>query len=450
MKKNILKVLALVFCMALCLAGCATVSNITNPDGSRIYYNDIQYFQGQVALIGDYLYYGNGYTASDGEDFDYNQASDTGYLARLYIGDSLEYDNTEDEDGYIDPSPAGVEKVNDKLTGYQNQYMFALGNYLYFTSANTHRLSNTENDYTRVSLFRVKFNGDNFKELDTFRYDENSQIRAVEGSDGNHYFVIYCPSGEDTYNLYSIRIGDKLGDTRLLAEDVLSVAICDENSTIKNVVYTVNSQRSDRQTSEVKGIDFATGDEISYGNDTQVVGSTTTILGREGDVVFYSFDRVTQEPQVYYKDLANSDNYFSAQPAHHFYDASEITIVDQIWRGYIFISTTSSALMYKEIGSDAVKVLDTGDYSDVLFVDGDYIYYSNDTSIACKSVRDMTATTLVSEATLISGECGYDGNYIYYFAQLESDDDSSSDTRYYMHRTDKQGNVELVAKVEKI
>lgn len=176
MKKNILKTIALLFCMALCLSGCATVSNITNQDGSKIYYDDVQYFQGQVALIGDYLYYGNGYTASDGDDFNYNDAASTGYLARLYVGENLQYDLSEDDDGYVDPSPVGVEKVNDKLTGYQNQYMFALGDYLYFTSANTHKLSNTENDYTRVSIFRVKFNGDGFKEIDTFRYDENSQI----------------------------------------------------------------------------------------------------------------------------------------------------------------------------------------------------------------------------------------------------------------------------------
>ena len=91
MKKNIFKTITLLFCMALCLSGCATVSNITNQDGSKIYYDDVQYFQGQVALIGDYLYYGNGYTASDGDDFNYNDAASTGYLARLYVGENLQY-----------------------------------------------------------------------------------------------------------------------------------------------------------------------------------------------------------------------------------------------------------------------------------------------------------------------------------------------------------------------
>lgn len=458
MKKNIFKTIALLFCMALCLSGCATVSNITNQDGSKIYYDDVQYFQGQVALIGDYLYYGNGYTASDGDDFNYNDAASTGYLARLYVGENLQYDLSEDDDGYVDPSPVGVEKVNDKLTGYQNQYMFALGDYLYFTSANTHKLSNTENDYTRVSIFRVKFNGDGFKEIDTFRYDENSQITVQKGGDGNYYYIIYCPSGDDTFNLYSVRIGSSIGETTLLAEDVLSVAICDENSSDRNVIYTVTSERSDRETTEVRAVDFATGEDKSYSNDTSVVGTTTTMLGRVGDIVFYSYDKVIEEPQVYYKDLSTDDSYFSGQEARHFYDASDINIIDKIWNGYLFISTTSSSVMYKEFGGEAQRVLSSSDYSDILFVDGDYLYYSNSTSISRISIKDLTTQTLVSTTSIISGECGYDGTYIYYFAQLESeeseeDSSSSSDTttdeNYYMHRVDKFGNVEVLAKVEK-
>ena len=458
MKKNILKTIALLFCMALCLSGCATVSNITNQDGSKIYYDDVQYFQGQVALIGDYLYYGNGYTASDGDDFNYNDAASTGYLARLYVGENLQYDLSEDDDGYVDPSPIGVEKVNDKLTGYQNQYMFALGDYLYFTSANTHKLSNTENDYTRVSIFRVKFNGDGFKEIDTFRYDENSQITVQKGGDGNYYYIIYCPSGDDAYNLYSVRIGSSIGETTLLAENVLSVAICDENSSDRNVIYTVTSERSDRETTEVRAVDFATGEDKRYSNDTSVVGTTTTMLGRVGDIVFYSYDKVIEEPQVYYKDLSTDDSYFSGQEARHFYDASEINIVDKIWNGYLFISTTSSSVMYKEFGGEAQRVLSSSDYSDILFVDGDYLYYSNSTSISRISIKDLTTQTLVSTTSIISGECGYDGTYIYYFAQLESeeseeDSSSSSDTttdeNYYMYRVDKFGNTEVLAKVEK-
>lgn len=65
--------------------------------------------------------------------------------------------------------------------------------------------------------------------------------------------------------------------------------------------------------------------------------------------------------------------------------------------------------------------------------------------------------------SLISGQCGYDGNYIYFYAQIEQETDGSdsgegedgstettTDSKYYMHRVDKEGNVQLLANADKI
>lgn len=463
LKNNFIKVLLLIICMAFILTGCATVSDIRNPDGSKIYFDDIVYFEGQIAVIGDYVYFGNSYTASDGDSFDYNAAAQTGYMSRLNIGATIQYSSEEDEDGYVNPSPIGVEQVDDeRLIGYQNQYMFALGEYLYFTSANTHRTSNLENDYTQVSLFRVKFNGSGLQEIDTFRYDENSVITAEKGSDGNYYYIIYSPttSEAESYNLYSIKIGDRIGDTVTLAEDVNSVAVCDANSTIKNVVYTIDSERTDRETTAVKAVDFATGEIIDYGNNTDVVGTTTTMLGRVGDIVIYSYIQYTED-NVCYKNLVTDDKYFSGGNAFH--TLSPISNIQSAGDGYIFVSDTTSAVMYKStLGTEveAKRLLSSSDYTDILFVDGDYVYYSNDTSISRINVIDNRVQTMVTMTSIISGQCGYDGDYIYFYAQLENsssdDEDTTTDTNYYMYRVDKTGAnsdgeyaIELLSRVEK-
>ena len=471
LKNNFIKVLLLIICMAFILTGCATVSDVRNPDGSRIYFDDIVYFEGQIAVIGDYVYYGNSYTASDGDSFDYNAAAETGYMSRLNIGSTLQYSSEEDEDGYVNPSPIGVEQVDDeRLIGYQNQYMFALGDYIYFTSANTHRTSNLENDYTQVTLFRVKFNGDKLQEIDTFRYDENSVITAEKGSDGNYYYIIYSPTTSDaeSYNLYSIRIGDRIGDTVTLAEDVNSVTVCDENSTIKNVVYTVDSERTDRATTAVKAVDFATGDVTDYGNNTDVVRTTTEMLERIGDIVIYSYTDQNTVARVCYKNLVTDDKYFSGDK--QFYTLSPISNIQEAGDGYIFVSDTTSSVMYKTtLGTEVDEkiLLTSADYTDILFVDGDYVYYSNDTSISRINVRDNQIQTMVSMTSIISGQCGYDGDYIYFYAQLEdtssSDDSDTSDedttqadANYYMYRVDKTGAnsdgeyaIELLSRVEK-
>lgn len=468
-KKNIIKLLAIIFCIAFFLTGCATVSNVTDKNGKKIYFDDVEYFEGHIAVVGDYLYYGNGYTSSSDEGFNYNDATSSGYLARLNISNQLKYDYTEDEDGYYNPSPAGIEQVNDeKLIGYQNQYMFALGEYLYFTSANTHKTSSLENDYSQVSLFRVKFNGDKFKEIDTFRYDENSVITVQKGSDGNYYYIIYSPTSSEenpTYNLYSIRIGDKIGDTVTLAEEVKSVAVCDENSTVKNIVYTVDSERTEYATDAVKAVDFATGEVSDYGDNNDVVGSTTTMLGRVGDVVVYNYSSQIVPQGIFYKDISTGDKHFSGTTK--FYTSnSTISDIQTIGDGYMFISDVSSSVMYKstlDTTVDAQTLLRSADYSDILFVDGDWLYYSNDTTISRINVRDKKQETLATMTRLISGQCGYDGNYIYFYAQIEQETDGSdsgegedgstettTDSKYYMHRVDKEGNVQLLANADKI
>ena len=63
MKKKILKVFALIFCAAIFLTGCATVSNV-KINGKDAYFENIQYNQGQVVVVGDYVYFGNGFTSS--------------------------------------------------------------------------------------------------------------------------------------------------------------------------------------------------------------------------------------------------------------------------------------------------------------------------------------------------------------------------------------------------
>lgn len=473
LKKYIIAFVAMIFCFAFLLTGCATVSNVYDRDGNPIYFDELVYFQGQIAKIGDYIYYGNSYSNSSSDDFNYSTASSTGYLARLNVSGKLGYDYTADEDGYVDPSPANVEKVNGRLTGYQNQNMFALGNYLYFTSANTHRDSDMQNDYTQVSLFRIKFNGDGLSEIETFRFDENSLLTIREGSDGNYYYIAYIPSSSGdspTYNLYSIRIGNSIGDLRLLAEDVLSIAVCDENSQVKNIVYTVNSDRTTHATTAVRGVDFATGEITEYGNNTEVTGSTVEMKGRSGDIVFYSYQTTVMPAQIYYKvlksDGTGDDQYFSGTESRWFYNAEDIEIIGYSNDGYIFIPSSSSSVMYKKLDQSLEQtqpaLLTSSDYSDILFIDGDYIYYSNDTSISRVSVLTRQTETIVAMTSIISGQCGYSDGYIYFYAQLESDEESSedsesdsstSDTNYYLYRVqagvNPDGNTQLMSKVEK-
>ena len=43
-RNNILKIFALIFCIALFLTGCTTLSDIKDNSGNNIYFADIEYF----------------------------------------------------------------------------------------------------------------------------------------------------------------------------------------------------------------------------------------------------------------------------------------------------------------------------------------------------------------------------------------------------------------------
>lgn len=449
------KILSLLFGMALILTGCATVGNVVDNSGKSVYYEDVVYNQGQVVEIGDYIYYGNGYTSISQTGFSYKSAQKSGYLARINVSNDFKFNDSLSVEDIPNSSPKGVQKVNDKLIGYENQNMFVLGSYIYFTSANTHKNSKLENDYTQVSLFRIKFDGDSFKEIDTFEHDENSVITVQKGSDDNYYYIISEPDGNSAYNLYSIKIGDTLGskkqlnkfeeDGKEIVDPVETVAVCDENSNLKNVLYTTASTNTGIDTDSVKSVDFATGEIQTL--DNGVAGSSTKFVGREGDKVFYSYT-YKGVSEIYFKDFALDDNFFSPTPSHKFYNASEIKNIDTVGQGYLFISSSSKSVMYKDLSSqeDAVLLLSSSDYSDILFTDGDYIYYSNSTSISRVNILSKEKETIVSMTDIVSGKCGYAGGYIYFYAKLEEKDENNTDENYYMYRVDREGNYQLVGK----
>lgn len=448
MKKHLLKIFALVFCMALFLTGCATVSDV-KLDGKKVYYEDAQYYQGQVVKVGDYLYYGNGYTASDSDDFKYKKAAKSGYLSRLNVKENFEFDDKVKDVNKVHTTPENVEQVNDeKLIGFQYQQMYALGEYIYFISANTHKTSDMENDYSQVSLFRVKYNGDGLKELvnnSAFKTGEGSAITLQKGSDNSYYFLIAEPTDESTFTIKTLKVGDKIGKLKTIVKDAKSYVLADENSTVRNVIYTVDSKK-EQTTTTIKSIDFATEEVKTIDNGE--AGSETKLLDRVGDDVFYTYtmDGITEV----YNIKATSNNGYAPNDSKFFYAASTILDVYQVGDGFAF-KTESGALMYKEVGSnsDPVRLAGSSDYTDILFTENDYVYVSNSTSIKRISTIDEKLEIVVEVTDMVSGACGYADGYIYFYStlgelELDEDEEAEEDTNYYMYRTDMGGNIQLV------
>lgn len=433
MKKKFIKLFTMIFAVALLLTGCATVSDIFDENGQPYYYEEVEYFGGQVAQIGSHLYFANGYSDSSADDFDYSTASQTGYLARINLGQSFTFD--EEATDTNNSSPLGSEKVSDRFVGYQNQNMFAYGSYLYFTSTNTHRTDELQNDYSRVTLLRVKFNGDGLQEIYTTRFDDNSQISVQKGSDGNYYYVICAQNSEEEYQLSSIRIGDSLGENTILAENIESYAIADANSSFKNVVYTTTNDDGEI---EIKAVDFANGQITDY---SYPQSSEITLLDRVGDVVFYSVDTDISDVEIYQKNITQSNNF---DATGRFYSDDSISNVMATEDGFAFI-TENGSLVYKTLNGTSKVLISSDTTFDVLFEENGWIYYSTSTQINRIGVLSGETQNVVTMTSIISGTYGISDGYIYFFAQIEQTDSESSDTEevdenYYLYRAPLSGN----------
>ena len=120
--------------------------------------------------------------------------------------------------------------------------------------------------------------------------------------------------------------------------------------------------------------------------------------------------------------------------------------------GYVFVSASSGSLMYKtlDVTTDAVLLTTSSEFENVLFTDNNYVYFSSSTSIKRISVleSERELQNIVTMDAIISGQCGYDGQNIYFYAQLQEKPEDNTDENYYMYRTDKLGNYQLIGKTK--
>lgn len=446
MRKKILKVLSFVFVVAVLLTGCATVSDIKNDQ------TDLIFNGGNVVKVGDYVYFANGYTAvGSGSDFDYDKNVEVSYLNRVNLNA-----------GFTSPdnSPKKNEKVNSRVVGFESEYMFVLGDYIYFSSVNTHKNKQVENDYSLVSYFRSRLNGDNLTELYTTNsYNASTAVtRVLKGSDNNYHLVIF-----DGTNLNSIKIGDNIGKRQELATNVTSLAMPHEkdNFEYKEILYTVNKENSSNET-EVYSVDYATGEK----EKATSTSSTTKFVDRQGDVVFYTHDAIGIS-QTYYKRVSSGTSliFDASEFFYRLTDIKNMQLVcagDDDKEGYVFLGKSGS-IMYKNMvrtGEQATTLLDKSvtDFSNMLFVEGEWVYYSTTKGIYRISASDGEKQTIVEMQNEIEpSTCAYVDNYIYYYAKLEPIENEDGkeyeeDSNFYAYRVDVSGhgNYQILSNFKRV
>lgn len=448
MKKWTKGLIATLFTGAIIFTGCSSIAQVKN-DKTEILYNG-----GSVVAVGDYLYYGNGY-ASGVNDYDvksdseYNTAKDYSYLSRTKLTDRVDSQYKNENE---------VNKLNDRIAGYSNSYMFALGNYIYFASPNLHKTSGNEYVWEYVSLFRIGLNGGNAEEIYTTKaYNSSSANIKALSYNNNHYLIVF-----DGTNLVQINIGNKISVKEI--GTATSVALPDENESWNgNIYYTTENNSTyghDGNIAYSYNVETESSKKIC-----QEINLTVTFTGRVGNKVFFSRSvkgNSNVETYIYDADNANGLEFNSASKRFYNLAISDIDAVAEnntTYYGYTFTVTTESktqVMYYNELNKSTSVFIsaDTG-YANTVASWGTYYYYMTSDSIVRKTLDTKEETTIVSDMTIKNDGFAYDYYYtdgnisglknIYFYAQVpaeETEDDeetTSSDTNYYLYKVDYNG-----------
>jgi len=443
--KKITKLLCGILGVAFLATGCATVGNIKNSDNELIY-------NGNAAVMVDgYLYYGNSFADITADTFknlnDYKNSAKLSYLARLNTNIEL----AATSNNY---SPKKVEKVAEEVVGQNNQFMFVLGQYVYYTTPKKEQSTNSDNkleyQFSYSTLCRSKLNGDDRKEL----YKTEAEITKIEVLKYSGKYYIVFLAGE---NLVKIELGNKCKSSTI-ATGVSGVAIPktyeknkEQSSLDWNGMIYYTTARSVEDNTDISGTVMS---KVSvYGGDSSQVGfiqgKTISIVGRERDVVFYTIGSKT-----YKLDTNKAGQVALDSTSYEFYNAaaSNIYLVASSARELGYIFTANSNIVYKNVAGDSavLKFESEGtSIANIAFVNGRTVYLESVTGLYSADISNLTITNgeqktfecekIVTMTAIHEGLYSFDGKYIYFYAQLENvkDDETITETdgNYYLYRT---------------
>lgn len=408
MKKRIKYIFALLLCLCFVLSGCST--NLDLPKG------EIDSQGGAVVCIGNYVYYANTFVDYSSLSGDANTDSTTKQNA-LYRLKTDDFGNTtKDDDELIE----NIEKVKEKIAGFNNSNMFIVGNYLYFTSPNTHKDKEGKDLFNLTTLFRIKLDGSDFKEILSTKTTQG-EFYLVTGE--NPYLLIY-----DNEEISKLEIKEKLSSAKVLASDVQSTIFPKEYGKLDYVYYTKDISTDD-QTYGLSGnklysLNTKTGTSSEIQRDEQ---QTLTLVA-------YEFGN------LYYKKLKNNTTYYYSNTMQSSFEAGEkqLTVINETSSSVIsdftpinkdnYVFKWSSKLMLNKesalVSEDATIEL----------VYGDYVYYSTSKGIYRISYKDKKVQTVIEQENIKQGAMEIAGEYLYYYAQTTN---NSSNT-YYCHRANNK------------
>ena len=440
--------LVLIMCL-MALVGC--VSNIKMPETDAFVSGN----GGMVVEKDNYLYFANGYTATDdmvsGDNKGGNQYSAI-YRVKLGENDSLEYD----EDGKL----KNCELVIDKVCGFEKTAFYIFGDYIYYATPNTQKVvsgSSMVSNFKLTDFCRAKLDGTGrtlIYKTDSASDDTKFAFYKVNGVndvylalfDGTKLLLINCSSKAVTV------VCESASSVALPQYDVYNSTNNQISKGASNIYYTRSATDSDSTSGNC--ICYAKiGENVEHvipgGNYTYKVVSANNealVYTKEINstannyVILYNFDAQGNLAL----DVQNS----GIQLDNTAHSPILLTTFDNGIPTGIIATNASSKLVYAKLapnGQISYNVLYADKALTPLALKGSYVYaYDDENNLyqinykavtpsvkilvnMAESTEEEPINTPYFTATKNFSICG---DYVYYFATYEGDEK----TGYYLNR----------------
>lgn len=420
MKKTLSIITVFVLSLCFILVGCS--KPLKMPTGKEDVLQ-VASNGGSVVSVEEYVYFANtfvDYTTLSGND---NTKKTTKHNA-LYRIKTNEFGYvTKDEDGKLE----NLERVYSKIAGFNNSNMFVVGNYLYFTSPNTHKEQKTGNDrFDLTTLFRIKLDGTGLKEILTTKTTQGKFYLVTEE---NPYLLIF-----DDNKISKLQIKEKLPNVEVLVSDVLDVVFPKQYGQLNLLYYTTDISEDDKDAgltgNYLNELNLLTNQTRSLGKP---LSQTITLVSYENGVLYYKL--LQNGIALYYGDDltlgfgANQVQYTILGEVDGEDSVSQFTPINS--DNVVYKAESKIYLSTKAEGNVANYdfVLVNKD-ANIEYVEGDYVYYTTTNGLYRISYRDRVVQTIAEQKNIKQGSCDIAGEYVYFYAKL----DTNTTETYYAFR----------------
>ena len=376
---------------------------------------------GMVVKKGNFLYFANGYYSVDNITKK-SQLNDKYSTAGLYFNKtnsngSINYD----ENG----SMKSAERLSSRLAGFEATDIHIFGDYLYFTTINTEETKSGGLQVDHLEIYRIKLDGTKLKRVYRSKVD-------FEDSEGNRVVEFeYFAKGSNVYilirengTLKRVSCSKKsIGDAEKISSDVKSYA-CLDNQNIYNQIFFVTMDDGDYVVNRynIESDSIITKSKI----DKEEISSLELFDVKFDNLYFNAtLNDGSGSSYLYRISLEDFEEYSFVSSAVKQTSTSytAIYLLENFLDGIMVISSSSVQILDAENPTENYTTTLMPADATIMLVKGGYVYYYSESEIKRFNCTTNEIESIYTETNTI---CNYqfdiDGNYLYYFATVGSND----------------------------